>query len=334
MKIKSFKNWKILTKILSISTATIALLILGVMFYVLPYMEKQLMNEKELATKGVVDVVYSLLEGYEGQVKAGTLPLEEAQKRALERVKTIRYHEKEYFWINNLEPKVLTHGANADLIGKNVSDVKDPNGKQIFVEFVKVAKEKGAGIVGYQWAKPGSSKPVDKVSYIKLMKEWGWVIGSGIYVDDVKAQVASMRWQIIGGTLLLALVIFVFAWLVARRIKEALDKAISASDQIASGDLTAKIEIDSEDETGHLLASLKEMNEGLAKIVGEVRTGADSIATATEQIAAGNADLSQRTEEQASALEETASSMEELASTVKQNAENAKQANQKHNQVA
>jgi methyl-accepting chemotaxis protein len=298
------------------------------MFYILPYMEKQLMNEKELATKGVVDVVYSILEGYEGQVKAGTLPLEEAQKRALERVRTIRYHEKEYFWINNLEPKVLTHGANADLIGKNVSDVKDPNGKQIFVEFVKVAKENGAGVVGYQWAKPGSSKPVDKVSYIKLMKEWGWVVGSGIYVDDVKAQVASMRWQIVGGTLLLALVIFVFAWLVARRIKQALDKAISASEQIAAGDLTVKIEVDSEDETGHLLASLKEMNAGLARIVGEVRNGADSIATATEQIAAGNADLSQRTEEQASALEETASSMEELTSTVKQNADNAQQANQ------
>ena len=328
MKIKSFKNWKILTKILSISIATIVLLIMGVMFYVLPYMEKQLINEKEFATKGVVDVVYSLLEGYEGQVKAGTLSLEEAQKRALERVKTIRYHEKEYFWINNLEHKVLTHGVSADLIGKDGSDVKDPNGKQIFVEFVKVAREKGAGVVEYQWAKPGSSKPVDKISYIKLMKEWGWVVGSGIYVDDVKAQVASMRWQIIGGTLLLALVIFIFAWLVARRIKQALDKAISASDQIASGDLTVKIEIDSEDETGHLLASLKEMNEGLAKIVGEVRTGADSIATATEQIAAGNADLSQRTEEQASALEETASSMEELTSTVKQNADNAQQANQ------
>ena len=110
--------------------------------------------------------------------------------------------------------------------------------------------------------------------------------------------------------------------------KQALDKAISVSEQIAAGDLTVKIDVDSQDETGHLLGSLKEMNEGLARIVGEVRTGADSIATATEQIAAGNADLSQRTEEQASALEETASSMEELTSTVKQNADNAQQANQ------
>ncbi|MFA7059536.1 MAG: methyl-accepting chemotaxis protein [Pedobacter sp.] len=328
MKIKSFKNWKILTKILSISITTIALLLLGVTFYVLPYIERHLMAEKELATKGVVDVVYALLEGYQEQVKAGDLPLEEAQKRALSRIKTIRYHEKEYFWVNDLEPKMLTHGTNADLIGKNVADVKDPNGKQIFVEMAKLAKEMGAGIVEYQWAKPGASKPVDKVSYIKFMKEWGWVVGSGIYVDDVKTEVAKMRWQILGATLLLALVIFVFAWLVARRIKEALDKAISASEQIAAGDLTVRIDVDSQDETGQLLGSLKEMNEGLARIVGEVRTGADSIATATEEISAGNTDLSQRTEEQASALEETASSMEELTSTVKQNADNAQQANQ------
>jgi methyl-accepting chemotaxis protein len=170
--------------------------------------------------------------------------------------------------------------------------------------------------------------PVDKISYLKLNKEWNWIVGSGIYVDDVKAQVAAMRWQILGGTLLLSLVIMTFAWLVSRRIKKALDKAISVSEMIADGDLTGQIVIDSQDETGHLLKSLKEMNTGLAKIVGEVRSGADSIAIATEQIAAGNTDLSQRTEEQASSLEETASSMEELTSTVRQNADNAQQANQ------
>ncbi|MDD2271307.1 MAG: methyl-accepting chemotaxis protein [Desulfuromonadaceae bacterium] len=328
MKIKSFKNWKILTKILSISITTIVLLLLGVMFYVLPYMENQLMNEKILATKGVVETVASLVESDMQAAKNGKISVEEAKTRALENVKDLRYHGSEYFWVNDLEPKMLMHGVKPELNGKNVADIKDPNGMAIFVEMAKVAKEKEAGVVKYQWAKPGATLPVDKVSYVKLIKGWDWVVGSGIYVDDVKADVAKMRMQILGATLLLALVVFAFAWLVARRIKQALDKAIRASDQIASGDLTVKIEIESEDETGHLLASLKEMNEGLAKIVGEVRNGADSIATATEQIAAGNADLSQRTEEQASALEETASSMEELTSTVKQNADNAQQANQ------
>ncbi len=328
MKINSFKNWKILSKILSISITTIVLLVLGVLFYILPYLEKQLMNEKIAATKGVVEVASSMITSLQEDVKNGVLNIEDAKKHALDQIHDLRYNGNEYFWVNDMEPKVLMHGINADLVGKNVTDVKDPNGKQLFVEMVKVAKEKEAGIVEYQWVKPGASKPVDKITYVKLNKEWGWIVGSGIYVDDVKMQVAKMRWQILGGTLLLALVIFAFAWVVARKIKEALDMAISVSEQIAAGDLTVRIDVDSQDETGHLLASLKEMNEGLARIVGEVRNGADSIATATEQIAAGNADLSQRTEEQASALEETASSMEELTSTVKQNADNAQQANQ------
>ena len=328
MKIKSFKNWKILSKILSISIITITLLILGVVFYVLPFMAHHLMEEKQQATKGVVDTAASLVESHLQDAKDGKITLEEAKARALENIKDLRYHGNEYFWINDLEPKMLVHGVKPELNGKNVADIKDPNGKQIFVEMAKIAKEKEAGIIEYQWAKPGATLPVDKISYVKLIKGWDWVVGSGIYVDDVKKDVAEMRWKILGGTLLLALVIFIFAWVVARKIKQALDKAIEVSEQIAAGDLTVKIDVDSEDETGHLLASLKEMNEGLAKIVGEVRTGADSIATATEQIAAGNADLSQRTEEQASALEETASSMEELTSTVKQNADNAQQANQ------
>ena len=328
MQCKKFNDWKILTKILSISIVTIVLLILGVMFYVLPYMEKQLMDEKMSATKGVVETAQSLIESHLREAKEGKITVEEAKRRSLENIRNLRYHGNEYFWINDLEPKILVHGVNPELNGKNASDIKDPRGVQIFVEFAKIAKEKEAGIVEYQWAKPGATQPVDKISYVKLINEWGWVVGSGIYVDDVKKEVAKMRWQILGATLLLALVVFAFAWLVARRIKAALDKAIFASELIASGDLTGKIEIDSHDETGQLLESLSEMNEGLARIVGDVRNGADSIATATEQISAGNADLSQRTEEQASALEETASSMEELTSTVKQNADNAQQANQ------
>jgi methyl-accepting chemotaxis protein len=327
MKIKGFKDWKILSKILSISIATVALMILGVLFYVIPYMQKHLMDEKMNATKGVVDVAYSALESKLADVKAGKRTLEQAQAEALKEIGELKYHSGEYFWVSDLETKILAH-PKAELVGKTQLETKDPNGKKLFVECVNVSKDKGEGIVEYMWAKPGLTAPVPKITYVKLMKEWGWVVGSGIYVDDVKAEMNKMRWQIMGGTLLLSLVVFGFAWLVARRIKLALDQAISASQRIAAGDLTAHLTVDSSDETGELLSSLKEMNEGLARIVGEVRTGADSIATATEEIATGNADLSQRTEEQASALEETASSMEELTATVKQNADNAQQANQ------
>ncbi|HML77723.1 methyl-accepting chemotaxis protein [Geobacter sulfurreducens] len=328
MKIKKFNDWTILSKILCISVVTLVALVAGILFYVLPMMEKKMMAEKMAATQSVVEVAYGVLEGFAAKVKSGELTVADAQKRSLDSLRTIRYQGNEYFWINDLEPRVLMHPIRPEMEGTVVADVKDPNGKALYLEFVKVAKEKGAGVVDYMWAKPGSTKAVDKISYVKLHSQWGWIVGSGIYVDDVKAGMAKVRLQVISATVILAVLIFLFAWLVASRVRRALAEAIAASEKIAAGDLTTTIEVKSQDETGKLLTALSHMNESLSHIVSEVRTGADSIATATEQISAGNVNLSQRTEEQASALEETASSMEELTSTVKQNADNAQQANQ------
>ncbi|MBI3523666.1 MAG: HAMP domain-containing protein [Betaproteobacteria bacterium] len=129
-------------------------------------------------------------------------------------------------------------------------------------------------------------------------------------------------------TVVIALLGIGFAYFISRIITRPLQEAVVVADAVAKGDLTQHIEVNTRDETGQLLQALKDMNESLSGIVGDVRGSTDSITTAAKQIAAGNSDLSQRTEEQASSLEETASSMEELTSTVKQNAENAKQANQ------
>ncbi|RXZ38720.1 HAMP domain-containing protein [Oxalobacteraceae bacterium CAVE-383] len=115
--------------------------------------------------------------------------------------------------------------------------------------------------------------------------------------------------------------------MLARKIVNALNEAVTIAQTVASGDLTKQIEVKSNDETGKLLLALKDMSESLVKIVSEVRIGTDTIATASAEIASGNLDLSTRTEQQASSLEETASSMEELTGTVKQNADNARQAN-------
>jgi methyl-accepting chemotaxis protein len=118
------------------------------------------------------------------------------------------------------------------------------------------------------------------------------------------------------------------AFCVARMIATPLAIAVGVAKRVAAGDLTADIRPMSKDETGQLMLSLKEMNDSLLRIVGQVRAGTDTIATASGQIASGNLDLSSRTEQQASSLEETASAMEELTSTVKQNADNARQASQ------
>ena len=139
---------------------------------------------------------------------------------------------------------------------------------------------------------------------------------------------ASSRWWIIGIiALCIALGTMQAVW-VSGLISRPLVNAVHIAQTVAAGNLTSKIEVNTTDETGQLLAALKEMNDNLQNIVGQVRAGTDVISTAASEIATGNLDLSARTEQQASSLEETASSMEEMTSTVKQNSDNARRANE------
>ncbi|MFM9924749.1 methyl-accepting chemotaxis protein [Variovorax sp. H27-G14] len=150
-------------------------------------------------------------------------------------------------------------------------------------------------------------------------------VRAGETADTVYAQARLWVLSLLVGCILLGLAL---AMWIARIVARPLAEAVKVAQAVAAGDLTSRIESQTTDETGQLLQALRGMNDSLLKIVGEVRTGTDTIATASSQIASGNQDLSSRTEEQASSLEQTAASMEELTSTVKQNADNARQANQ------
>ena len=145
---------------------------------------------------------------------------------------------------------------------------------------------------------------------------------------NVKHDIESSRTLTIALGLVALLASISLALWITRSITGPLNEAVEITRHVAGGDLTVRIDVTTKDETGQLLQALKDMNASLARTVGEVRIGTETISTASGEIASGNADLSSRTEAQASSLEETASSMEELTSTVKQNADNARQANQ------
>ncbi|WUR12383.1 methyl-accepting chemotaxis protein [[Empedobacter] haloabium] len=158
---------------------------------------------------------------------------------------------------------------------------------------------------------------------VKLNVEGGQRAGElaeTLYRDSRTLSIALLLLAALAGSAL--------ALWVARMVARPLGEAVEAARAVADGDLTRDLTVRSQDETGALMAALRDMTSKLQGLVAQVRAGTDTIATASSQIAAGNQDLSGRTEQQASALEETASSMEELTSTVRQNADNARQANQ------
>ena len=121
-----------------------------------------------------------------------------AKADAARLIANLRYQKDDYFWINDLHARMVMHPIRPDLNGKDLTAFKDPNGKALFVAFVDVVKAKGAGYVDYLWPKPGAADPVPKVSYVQGFAPWGWLIGSGIYVDDVEAQF----WRDLRGTVL------------------------------------------------------------------------------------------------------------------------------------
>ncbi len=142
-----------------------------------------------------VNTAYSILESVE---KERNLSLREKQTKAINLIKKLRYGPdgKDYFWINDLHPRMIMHPYKSELNGTDISDSKDPNGKRIFVEFVKVCQEKKEGFVDYYWPKYGAEKPVPKLSFVQLFAPWNWVIGTGLYVDDIDAMVAARKAEI------------------------------------------------------------------------------------------------------------------------------------------
>lgn len=144
------------------------------------------MDERRDATRQVVEEASGIVAAYGERATSGDMSEQEAQREAAEILRGLRYSGQEYFWINDLQPTMIMHPFKPELEGTDLSGITDPDGVAIFTEFADIAKSEGAGFVEYQWPKPGVEEPQPKVSYVTLYEPWGWVIGSGVYVDDVE----------------------------------------------------------------------------------------------------------------------------------------------------
>lgn len=168
--------------------------ILVVTNFTIPNFNKEVKKLKSEEIQIAVQSVTKTLDFYHAKVLNNELTEDEAKSQALAIIKTLRYKGSEYFWINDTHPKMVMHPFRPELDGKDLSDFKDPNGKKLFVEMTKVvASADKSGFVDYEWARPKSDKPVPKISYVSLFEPWGWIIGSGIYVDDINELIAANK---------------------------------------------------------------------------------------------------------------------------------------------
>ena len=306
--------------------AVLMLLALGLLM--LKQIHDDLYQAKAEKTRHVVEAASGVLDYYRQLETAGTLTREAAQQQALSVIRGLRYEQSDYFWINDLTPVMVMHPTNPKLDGQNLSAIKDPDGFALFNEMVAIAKAKGAGMVDYRWPKPGASTPVQKTSYVKLFEPWGWVIGSGVYIDDMqlefRSQVAEASLVGLGIAALMALLVM----LIARSIVRPLQEAVDAMANIASGesDLTRNLDTHGQDEVTELARHFNAFTTKLRGVISQLQVSASALDQSSTDLGDNAAQAQSRSQQQSQQMELVATAINEVTYGVQDVAKNAEHA--------
>ncbi|MFQ3204425.1 MAG: methyl-accepting chemotaxis protein [Pseudoalteromonas tetraodonis] len=218
---------------------------------------KSLKNEQYLKTKNVVETAYSIITHYAALEQNQTLTHAQAQSQAMASIRSLRYDDTNYFWINNYQPAMVMHPIKPALEGKDLTNNKDPDGTPLFVEMVDVVKKSGEGYVPYKWPKPGSDKPVDKIAYVKGFNQWQWIIGSGVYLDTIDNTFSQQRTIIVINVVIMIVVVVLFSYFIGRSILTPTRLAAEMMKDISQGegDLTRSLNDSGNDEISQLSRS-------------------------------------------------------------------------------
>jgi methyl-accepting chemotaxis protein len=212
--------------------------------------------QKQFELKHLTEVALGILKEEHAATAGGKVSAEEAQKRAKARIALLRYGQDDYFWINDMHPRMVMHPMRKELDGTDLTNNKDPNGKHLFIEFVETVKRSGAGFVGYQWPKPGADKPQPKLSYVAGFTPWGWVIGTGVYIDDLQQQIWTMIRQVLVIGAIVLLVTGLISTIVTRRTSRAMQGMSKAMGELASGNFDVVLPgLGRRDEIGDMAAA-------------------------------------------------------------------------------
>ncbi|SDI24762.1 methyl-accepting chemotaxis protein [Pseudomonas benzenivorans] len=279
-------------------------------------------------TQHVVQSAAGILKHYHSLETARTLSREQAQKQAMDVIRDLRYDGQEYFWINDQTPTMLMHPINPKLVGQDLSGYKDPDGKALFNEFVQLSRSKGAGHVDYRWPKPGSDEPVPKVSYIELFQPWGWIIGSGVYVDDVQAEFQAQALRALAIGLAIALLMAILVTLIARSIARPLQEAVSAMANIASGegDLTRNLDTHGRDELTALAEHFNAFTGKLRQVICQSLDSAVALDQAARALGGIAGAAQQHSQQQSEQMEVVATAVNQVTYGVQDVAKNAEHA--------
>jgi methyl-accepting chemotaxis protein len=323
-------------------TAAAVLGMVAIMAIVLVGTNRQLRQDRATKTQHVVDTAYGTLAYFAGEEAAGRLSRDAAQSAAMAAIRQMRYGADDYFWINDLNARILMHPIKPELDGTDGALARGPDGVSPFVEAAEVGRKSGAGFFNYLWPKPGETQPMEKVSYAKVFAPWGWIVASGIYIDDVRAELWKDAVWLAAQILLIAALVVTAASLIARGITRPVLTMTAAMTSLAEGNVGIAVPaLDRDDEVGNMAKAVEIFKQNMihadqlaaeqtaeqakreerhrtiegfiARFEGSVRSSLDSLASAAIEMRATSQGMS-ATAEQASSQATTVAAAAEQAS--------------------
>ncbi|HEY3307106.1 MAG TPA: response regulator [Desulfuromonadaceae bacterium] len=257
------KNWSILAKIIGINLVVLVICFSAIMLYVLPLYEERLMDEHKHFVSAMVTMAHEVVEHHYASIARDGASELVAKQRAVAQLKAM-CRGNDYFWIHDTSMTMVAHPHAPQLDGTSLADYQDSYGTSVFREMNRIALSEGQGFLKYTWPKPSQKEQQPKISYVKLFKPWGWVVGSGIYVDDISTEASELRNKVLILGYVLLLSIIVFSVYAAKMINRPLQDAVRLTSEIIGPE-------QAENDKLHTLFEPRLLLNGITRMVSELK---------------------------------------------------------------
>lgn len=298
-------------------------------FFSLQSHKDALYEDSREKVKVLVQSAQTMVEGLARQVQNGELTEAEGKRQAIKSLEAMRYADGEYFFVLDYNAVTIAHGANPKLAGTDLSDKTTEAGVPVFRQMAEMGKQgKAGGFFVYKWPKAGYSEPKEKISYVQVFSDWGWVIGSGDYVFEIE----EVFWDGVITTLIklsvvLAIMLAV-AMAIARSVLQPLERVGKVMDQVAEGDLRVRVNLKGKDELSrmsgsvdHTLQVFQDLIFLLSSSANQLQGAAEELAATAEQTSSGIRRQSEETDMLSTAMNEMSATVQEVASSANASAQ-------------
>lgn len=304
----------------------IGLSVIGVFSY--NHTRDYLIDQKKESVKDFTDSAWNIAQHYYDETKQGKLEEVSAKQLAMTAIEHMRRANGDYVWINDYQHVFLLQPAKPELQGTSAYNTKDQKGVYLIREAVNIAKRQGEGFLAYHWKKPNSTQVAPKVSFVKNFEPWQWVIGSGVYFDDIESDLMHQAINLaVVSTLVLLTLISVLS-VIVRSILDPLRNTVARMREIASGDgdLTVQLLHEGKDEISEFSQQFNTFVDNIRELICSVQTAIDQLSNSASGLLNESQSSAKNMQRQTTETEQVASAINEMSATAHEIAKNAEYA--------